>query len=324
MRDFRKPIKKSWRPFLFFFILLLLLNAASRAVSGIAKRSGELVRDRNRSYVAIQKEPENTVQVLVLGDSESYTTVSPMQLWKETGIPAFVCGQSGQKPQETYYMLKTALETQSPRVVLLETHALYNKEKKINAVQNVVREAGNYIFPVFRLHDIWKAGFSGKHYSGKSYKGFEIRAAVQPYKGGAYMKPTEEKEPVPEFSDFYLCRILELCRAHNAELVLYSGPSPVNYDYRRHNGLKEAAEEYSLAYVDLNLEEIGIDWDKDTLDKGDHLNIFGAQKVTSYLGKYLRENFGLEDLRNEEQYQSWNREAENFMEQYCKIVGNMG
>ena len=39
--------------------------------------------------------------------------------------------------------------------------------------------------------------------------------------------------------------------------MLYSGPSPVNYNFRKHNGLAAFAKERGLTYLDLNLEELG-------------------------------------------------------------------
>ena len=47
-------------------------------------------------------------------------------------------------------------------------------------------------------------------------------------------------------------------------------------------------------------DEIGIDWSRDTYDGGVHLNVFGAEKLTSYFGKLLAERHGLEDRRGDE------------------------
>ena len=50
----------------------------------------------------------------------------------------------------------------------------------------------------------------------------------------------------------------------------------------------------------------------DTVDKGDHLNLTGARKVTRYLGNYLKENYELPDHREEQSYREWNAEADRF------------
>ena len=55
------------------------------------------------------------------------------------------------------------------------------------------------------------------------------------------------------------------------------------------------------------MEELGLNWDEDTQDKGDHLNVYGAEKVTSYLGNYLEENYELEDHRNDPAYEEFRK-----------------
>ena len=45
---------------------------------------------------------------------------------------------------------------------------------------------------------------------------------------------------------------------------------------------------------------MGIDWQTDTYDAGAHLNVCGAEKLTSYFGKLLKQNHGLADHREDE------------------------
>ena len=48
-----------------------------------------------------------------------------------------------------------------------------------------------------------------------------------------------------------------------------------------------------------------IDWENDTFDGGDHLNLFGARKMTKYLGDYLASECDLTDHRGDPAYRSW-------------------
>ena len=42
---------------------------------------------------------------------------------------------------------------------------------------------------------------------------------------------------------------------------------------------------------------MGLDMTTDTYDAGMHLNIYGAEKLSVYFGKYLKENYDLTDYR---------------------------
>jgi len=101
----------------------------------------------------------------------------------------------------------------------------------------------------------------------------------------------------------YLDKITELCKSSGIELVLLKAPSLYPYWYDEWDKqMIEYAKEHDISYINtLELaEDAGLDFDTDTYDAGLHLNLFGAEKHSIYLGNYLRENFELADHRQNE------------------------
>lgn len=304
------------RLILFFLILAILLAGCSAWIHAEAVKLADFIPGRSRPFASIAAERKEGIDVIVLGDSESYTSVSPMQLWKEQGLSSYVCGQPGQKIQETFFMLKTALQSQSPKVVLMETNLMFRDPGPVKNIQSSFAETARYHFPLLRFHNLWKLMFDGKKPGEAVYKGFSIRSSVDPFDSGDYMKETEEVQEMPQAVTFYMEEIMELCRRSGAKLLLVSAPSPKNYSYRKHNAIENYAKEKGLTYVDLNLKikELGITWQKDSYDKGDHLNLYGAQKVTRWLGTYLKQNYELPDHRNDPAYEDWNELSKKYEE----------
>lgn len=302
-------------------ILGIILVISSLWIGKVAMENSDFILGRSRSFAEIGKEEKDSVDLLVLGDSESYTSVSPMQLWEEQGMTAYVCGQPGQEIQETYYMLKTALEAQTPKVVLMETNLMFRDPGPVASVKAAAAESLRHHLPVFRFHNLWKCIFNGKKPGEVSYKGFILRGGVSPFDSGDYMKETSEVQEIPATVRIYMDEIQKMCKENGATLVLMSTPSPKNYNYKKHNAITEYAKENGLTYFDLNVQakELGMDWQTDSYDKGDHLNLNGARKVTTWVGKYLKENYDLPDHRGKTEYKSWDKEKEKYEESIKKL-----
>ena len=266
-------------------------------------------------------EKENTIDVLVLGDSESYSSISPMEIWKETGYTSYVCGTSAQHLNYTVTMLHRAFEKQAPKVVILETNAIYREVTKSSALKAKIT---NY-FSVFQYHDRWKS--LGWHdFIGKTnftwtddYKGYRYNSSIAPSTKKDYMKETDAIAEIPELNVKYVEKIKAYCDENGAKLLLLSTPSTVNWNYARHNGIQNLADEIDCEYIDLNImnDKVQIDWNKDTRDKGDHLNHSGAVKVTRYISEFLSETELLTDHRPDAEYAKWNNSLKN----YGSVVG---
>lgn len=294
--------------FLFAVFLIAILLAASFVF--MPKNNMSEFGMEEAQANGILGEKENTIDVLVLGDSESYSAITPMQIWKDAGYTAYVCGTSAQSLNYTSVLLRRAFEKQQPKVVILETNAIY---RKISSNQAVGTELANY-FSVFQYHNRWKS--LGLHdFTGKAkftwtddYKGYRYRTKVDPARQKEYMKPTDKVAEIPALNIQYVREMKQFCDENGSRLVLVSTPSTVNWNFQRHNGIQKLANDIGCEYMDLNLmnDRIQIDWSKDTRDKGDHLNHFGAVKVSRFLSEYLKETGLLTDHREDPAYAKWN------------------
>lgn len=305
-------MKNTFKNFISCTAFLLILTFLIYGLSYVAKPKTNLKSDgmTYENVYGILGEPTDTIDVLFIGDSETYSSFNPLQIWKEHGITSYVCGTPAQTLPYTIELLEQSFKNQSPKTVILETNAIFRKSTK----ENIIFNKAEQIFPLFRYHDRWKTISldDWKPVYDYSYtavqKGFIKKRGVVPAKTDRYMHYSSQKQTIPTNNTNHIDKLKKICEKNGATLILVSTPSTKNWNYKKHNAVAEYANSVGLTFIDMNLlqDEIPINWQKDTADGGDHLNVDGAAKVSEYIGNYLEKTQLFEDKRNFSEYSDWN------------------
>ena len=303
---------------LFFFILLFLLLAAGRILTPKSNRDWE-----SYQAAAFYAEEPGTIDVLFLGDSVTSEGVSPMEMWNEDGVAAVVSAGPWFSICRSYYTLRDALKTQTPRLVVLETDALFAKDGA-SPLEDALSVSLEYYFPAVYYHDRWKelnaedlSSLPQANWRSPS-KGYNYQPGATPWPGGEYRIPSDEAWDICAVDRFFLNRIQKLCEEKGVPLLLMQLPCAATWRYPVYNAVKAYAQAHGLPFLDLNpdYEAFGLDWQTDTRDGGNHLNYSGARKVSLFLSGYLQERYDLPDRRGDARYDSW----KNGWELYCDSV----
>ena len=144
-----------------------------------------------------------------------------------------------------------------------------------------------------------------------------MKTGVVPVEGEYHDMPLADYT----FSDLvieYLDKMRVLCEENDIQFVLIKAPTlyPIWHDEYEEQ-VEAYAEKYGLVYINLleHIEAMGIDWQTDTYDAGLHLNVYGAEKLSHYLGQVLMDECpGLEDRRTDESVSGkWALKVEKYM-----------
>lgn len=283
------------------------------------------------AFIAEYYQEEKDFDVIFVGDCEVYENFSPIVLWQDYGINSYIRGSAEQYIWQSYYILEDTLRYETPKAVVFNIQSLqfeksqneaYNRmtlegmkwsSSKVDAIYASMKPEEQfleYVFPILRYHSRWseltaadiRYMFDTKKVS---HNGYYMRVDVKPavnVPGGRILGDYSFSENAWK----YLDKMRELCEEKGIRLILIKAPSLYPYWYPEwEEQVEEYARKYDLTYLNfLELtEEVGIDYNTDTYDAGLHMNLSGAEKLSVYLGRFLREEAGLEDRRGEERLQ---------------------
>ena len=286
--------------------------------------------------------------VIFIGDCEVYESFIPAVLWERYGISSYVRGSAQQLVWQSYYLLEETFRHETPKAVVFNVLALkygepqseaYNRMtldgmrwsgSKLSAIIASMTEGESlldYVFPLLRFHSritqLESEDFAYIFNTPRaSHSGYLMQKGIVPLVGEL---PSDGKELIdytlPATSMEYLDKMKELCEENGAELILIKAPTN-SWAYFWYDEWDEQIREYAdasgLTYYNFipETEKIGIDYSTDTYDEGVHLNVYGAEKMTDYFGRILKQDHGLDRLTHtDEQKAAWELRLQNYYKQ---------
>lgn len=310
------------------------------------------------TYAGFYEIEKDTVDVLFLGSSHGITSFLPQELYDQYGITSYNLGCEQQGMVTSYYWLKEALRYQSPKAVVLECYLCfpYIVDEPLNVEESYTRKAfdfmrwssvkqeavrticeidagqdvWSYYFPNIRYHTRWeeldKNDYTYKEMAGHSgLKGFaplyfhlgEAGENFVPHDTGE----TDEQAALSPLMLEYLDKTADLCEAEGIPLLLTITPA-VSANLTMCNAIQAYADARGLSFISFNEQSVyqkmdyQIAWDN--CDDG-HPNIWGAVKVTDYIGAVLQEEYGIEG-GTDRQWEETRKDYADIMEQ-CGLDG---
>lgn len=265
--------------------------------------------------------------VVFVGDCEVYANFSPLEMFRQQGITSYVRGTSQQLIWQSYYILKETFRYETPKVVVYNVNAMrysepiseaYNRltidnmrwsPEKIGIIQaSMMAEEDflSYVFPILRYHSRFdKLTGEDIEYLFKTkdntWQGYQMHTSIKPVESLPAKRPLANYA----FGDIcweYLEKMRLLCEENGTEFVLIKAPSLYPYWYEQYNDQIVAyAQKHGIQFYNLTecIDEIGLDFSRDTYDAGLHLNLTGATKLSGYFADILVKNHNLPDHRND-------------------------
>lgn len=297
------------------------------------------------------QEPENTIETIFLGPSTVVNGVSPMELYDTYGFCTYNLGMEQQPLLASYYWLKEAyrLHSDTLHVVFLDPSSMrqdqsiefYQKAIDRMAISPIKFEAVaaynktwnsmvEHFIPLLEYHDRWDE-ISDLDYEKKDIKpinstrGYNFSKSLNidtqvRYQNLSVHHSWYDPKAIPvvftEESLDYFEKMVSFCKEKGLLLVLVSPVRPTSWNSELHNAVIRLADDYNISYYDLNaspmLDQLDFVMGFDHQDN--HLNYYGAKKITAWYGEYLSINGLNHDISDTGEYSFMEDQLDDYLE----------
>lgn len=268
---------------------------------------------------------KDTIDVLFIGNCHCYSTFRPSKIKEKTGLNSYVFACPNLNSQGSYYYFKTALKTQHPKYAIIETFPFniydsyveestilpytYSCAMDLPIVERIkyaldTRKSDkfgywtDYIFGLSEFHDNWTENNLFMMTQTSMDNGFVKCPHDDPLdKPDELVNVLETNETEildAEYLDYFY-KIIQLAKEENIELIFVEVPylSMHESEAKRNNYLREEAEKNGYRFLNLVDNDLlnELNFTRDCMMDYDHVNLKGAEILTTYLAKYIETNY---------------------------------
>jgi len=277
------------------------------------------VSDDLTSYSQFYKEQEQSLDVVLIGNSTLREGFVPTQLWKDYEIASRGFSSSPTHPEVISVAIDEIVRKQNPKIIFIDVNGLTFQEEQNSEFfikqyykalpdgehKKAIKEKYTYLADEndgwepfknhnnFRQQQYWESLVYPEQFKTKGYQPNKIITKVEPVS----VDPSQ-KLPLTADGEHYFDKIKSECEKYSDSIQFIFGKMPKVNDVGGADKFLES--EYMFKTIEEKLQgsnikfmnfvskvdEIGLNPNTDFKDK-DHLNHLGALKFTHYFGEYL-------------------------------------
>lgn len=288
------------------------------------------------------------VDMAYIGGSAAYTYWQTMKAWEDCGITSYDFTTRGVAAENLKAYIEEIRRSNEPKLYVVDMRAFqyYSDWPDEAGVRNATDNMDilsparyhllndyfenrtvdentdklSYYIDFVSNHSVisnlgseaaWKYIYNDRLSAGRGYEGLMDYIYLE--------RPvdfeTEERTKLLDNDEKILRELLEYCRSEKLNVLFVVCPYFINSeDQMKYNTIGDIVSEYGYEFFNGNYyyDEMGIDFANDYGDRN-HVNVFGAEKYTEYMEKYIQEKYSLPDHRGETEYAEWDEDYKKFV-----------
>ncbi len=319
--------KRIFSIILFFIFAVILYNYVNKVF---------LLKDRMEASNFFVNEPKNSINVLFLGSSHVLCGINPLIIWNEQQITSYSLATNAQMPYASLMLARLSQDFQKPKLIVLDVYMFLREvnfdasewnhkaldpfpltlKKAVSIIHTErIQNKMEFLFPLVKYHSrLMKEELSNQDFlypfinTTSLLKEYTYFDSIYEFKFLQNLNQIIEKKPILSENEKTLLEMIQWAKDNHIPLLLTAIPYQTSLtDYQQINYIASIAEQNKVPFLELNTRvgEIGIHSTTDFKDNG-HLNVFGAEKISSWFGRYLASNYELNSSRANDTVQNWN------------------
>lgn len=290
---------------------------------------------------------EKALDMVYIGGSSAFVYWQPLKAWNDCGFTSYSYATNGLEVDGYLPYMEEVLERQRPRMFVVEMRGFQNVDFNFNEaalrngtdsmdvfsmnrwkyVYNYMKERTiteemdkfSFYFDIAKYHtnienlakpEAWEYMDNRADCSNKGWEWIDSWAEVSTPVGFE----TDELGEIDERTSDKLIELLEFCKSEKLEVLFVVAPYVITKEEEmKYNKISDVVDSYGYKFLNTNnyYKEMDLDFSTDFYNRN-HVNLFGAEKYTSFLENYLTENYMLPAHKADAGYALWNEEYERY------------